>query len=80
MRLNDLSWIYSSTTNGSWESSDAHSFFDIYYDDNVTIDLAEYYVIVVSGHAGNLAEKKLTTQRYLLTTFHTSIDGNTYEK
>jgi len=59
VRLNDLSWIYSSTTNGSWESSDAHSFFDIYYDDNVTIDLAEYYVIVVSDHAGNLAEKKL---------------------
>lgn len=80
MRLNDLSWIYSSTTNGSWESSDAHSFFDIYYDDNVTIDLAEYYVNVVSDHAGNLAEKKLTTQRYLLTTFHTSIDRNTYEK
>ncbi|MDY4743276.1 MAG: hypothetical protein SO361_09310 [Lachnospira sp.] len=72
--------IYSSTTNGSWASSDTHSYFNIYYDDNVASDLPEYYVIAVSDHAGNITEKKLTTQRYLLTTFHTSIDRSTYNR
>ncbi len=72
--------IYSSRTNNSWSSSNTHSSFDIYYDDNVASDTPEYYIIVVSDYAGNIAEKKLTTQRYLLTTFHTSIDRSTYEK
>jgi len=70
--------VYGSGTRATFNVSDTWSCFDMYYvlpEDEKNVD---YYLVVVSDHAGNVAQKKLTSKQSLLTWFHTSIDGSTY--
>lgn len=71
--------ITSNQTALGFAGSDTHSNFDVYYDINLAEDIVEHYLIVVQDYAGNTTTKKLTSQRSLLTWFHTSIDRGTYE-
>lgn len=70
--------LYSSDTYGQYGAPDTHSAFDMYYDVNAVDEIVDYYLVVVSDFAGNRTEKKLITQRTLLTLFHTSIDKSSY--
>lgn len=70
--------IYGSTTGATFNASDTNSSFHMYYDIDATDEIVDYYLIVVSDHAGNVAKKKLTSQQSLLSWFHTSIDRSTY--
>lgn len=71
--------IYSDSTRGIFNASDTNSTFHMYYDVDATNEIVDYYLIVVSDHAGNnVSKKKLTSQQSLLTWFHTSIDRSTY--
>ena len=70
--------IYSDTTNCRLEYPDTHSYFDVYYDINLTDDKVDYYILITEDFAGNRTKKKLTSQRMLLTLFHTSIDRGAY--
>ena len=71
--------ITTDRTRATFGSSNTHSYFDMYYDINPTDDIADYYLVVVQDYAGNTVTKKLTSQRSLLSWFHTSIDRSTYE-
>lgn len=71
--------ISTSQTVASFGGPDTHTKFDIYYDINLAEDIVDHYLIVVQDYAGNVTTKKLTSQRSLLTWFHTSIDRSTYE-
>lgn len=66
-------------TRATFGSSNTHSYFDMYYDINPTDDIVDYYFVIVQDYAGNTVTKKLTSQRSLLSWFHTSIDRSTYE-
>lgn len=70
--------IYSNTTYHKFENSDTHSYFDVFYDINQTDDAVDYYLLITEDFAGNRTRKKLTSQRMLLTLFHTSIDRGAY--
>lgn len=70
--------IYGDSTRGIFNASDTNSTFHMYYDADATNEIVDYYLIVVSDHAGNISKKKLTSQQSLLTWFHTSIDRSTY--
>ena len=70
--------IYSSQTYRQFGSPDTHSAFEMFYDVNPTDEIMDYYLVVVEDFAGNRTEKKLITQRTLLTLFHTSIDRSSY--
>lgn len=70
--------IYDDSTRGIFNASDTNSTFHMYYDVDATNEIVDYYLIVVSDHAGNISKKKLTSQQSLLTWFHTSIDRSTY--
>lgn len=70
--------IVTDRTAASWGSPDTHSDFDVFYDINQTGDDVDYYILTVQDFAGNISTKKLTSQRTLLTLFHTSIDSSTY--
>ena len=70
--------VYSSDTQKTWGASDTHSSFNMYYDINLTEDNVDYYLVVAKDFAGNITTKKLTSQRTLLTLFHTSIDRSSY--
>lgn len=59
-------------------ASDTNSFYDIYYEIGADKKNIEYYLIVVSDHAGNVANKKLISRYNLLTKFRTSIERSTY--
>ncbi len=70
--------IYGSGTRATFNVSDTWSCFDMYYvlpEDEKNVD---YYLVIVSDFAGNVAQKKLTSKQSLLTWFHTSIDESTY--
>ena len=71
--------ITTDATRVTFASSNTHSYFDMYYDINPTDDIVDYYLVVVQDYAGNTVTKKLTSQRSLLSWFHTSIDRSTYE-
>jgi len=71
--------ITAPATRTTFAVSDTYSNFDMYYEIIQTEDSVDYYMIVVQDYAGNMAIKKLTSQRSLLTWFHTSIDRSTYE-
>lgn len=71
--------ITTDRTRATFGSSNTHSYFDMYYDINPTDDIADYYLVIVQDYAGNTVTKKLTSQRSLLSWFHTSIDRSTYE-
>jgi hypothetical protein len=71
--------ITTDRTRAIFGSSNTHSYFDMYYDINPTDDIVDYYLVVVQDYAGNTVTKKLTSQRSLLSWFHTSIDRSTYE-
>ena len=75
---NDMEAIYADATYRRFEYPDPHTFFDVYYDINETQDNVDYYLIIVEDFAGNRIRKKLTSQRTLLTMFHTSIDRGSY--
>lgn len=49
--------------------------FHLYYDCNGTDDKYEYYLVVVRDFAGNVTQKKLVSQKALLSWFRTSIEG-----
>lgn len=70
--------IYSDTTYHQFVLPDTHSYFDVYYDINQTDDAVDYYLIITKDFADNQTKKKLTSQRKLLTLFHTSIDRGAY--
>ena len=70
--------IYSDTTYHKFENPDTHSYFDVFYDINQTDDAVDYYLLITEDFAGNRTRKKLTSQRMLLTCFHTSIDRGAY--
>lgn len=70
--------IYSDTTYHMFNNPDTHSYFDVYYDINQTNDTVDYYILITEDFAGNRTKKKLTSQRTLLTLFHTSIDRGAY--
>ena len=70
--------IYGSGTRATFDMSDTYSSFDMYYELPDSEKEVDYYLIVVSDHAGNVAKKKLTSKQSLLTWFHTSIDESTY--
>lgn len=70
--------IYSDTTYHRFDYPDTHSYFDVYYDINLTDDMVDYYILITEDFAGNRTKKKLTSQRTLLTLFHTSIDRGAY--
>ena len=42
------------------------------------LDMVDYYILITEDFAGNRTKKKLTSQRTLLTLFHTSIDRGAY--
>lgn len=65
-------------TQATFGASDTHSEFDVYYDVNETDEYMDYYLVIVKDYAGNINTKKLTTQRSLLTWFHTSIEKSSY--
>ena len=44
----------------------------------LTEDMVDYYILITEDFAGNRTKKKLTSQRTLLTLFHTSIDRGAY--
>lgn len=71
--------ITTDRTRATFGSSNTHSYFDMYYDINPTDDIVDYYLVIVQDYAGNTVTKKLTSQRSLLSWFHTSIDRSTYE-
>jgi len=71
--------ISSSQTAIIFGASNTHAGFDVYYDINLAEDIVDHYLIVVQDYAGNSTTKKLTSQRSLLTWFHTSIDRSSYE-
>ena len=71
--------ISSNETAVGFAGPDTHSNFDLYYDINLAEDIVDHYLIIVQDYAGNTTTKKLTSQRSLLTWFHTSIDRGTYE-
>lgn len=71
--------ITTDRTRAIFGNSNTHSYFDMYYDINPTDDIVDYYLVVVQDYAGNTVTKKLTSQRSLLSWFHTSIDRSTYE-
>lgn len=71
--------ITTDRTRATYGSSNTHSYFDMYYDINPTDDIVDYYLVIVQDYAGNTVTKKLTSQRSLLSWFHTSIDRSTYE-
>lgn len=71
--------ITTGETRATFGTSNTHATFDMYYDINITNDNVDYYLVIVQDYAGNTATKKLTSQRTLLTWFHTSIDRSTYE-
>ena len=70
--------IYMDTTYHMFDYPDTHSYFDVYYDINLTDDMVDYYILITEDFAGNRTKKKLTSQRTLLTLFHTSIDRGAY--
>lgn len=70
--------IYSDSTYHRFDYPDTHSYFDVYYDINLTDDMVDYYILITEDFAGNRTKKKLTSQRTLLTLFHTSIDRGAY--
>ena len=70
--------IYSDMTYHRFDYPDTHSYFDVYYDINLTDDMVDYYILITEDFAGNRTKKKLTSQRTLLTLFHTSIDRGAY--
>lgn len=70
--------IYSDATYHKFENPDTHSYFDVFYDINQTNDAVDYYLLITEDFAGNRTKKKLTSQRMLLTLFHTSIDRGAY--
>jgi len=72
--------IYSSQTRATFEYSNAHSAFNMYYEIQRSERTASYYEIIVTDFAGNVTRKKLTSQYSLLTWFHTSIDRSSYNK
>lgn len=78
VRDNQKTAIYSYETYKQFGSPDTHSSFEMFYDVNSTDEIMDYYLVVVSDFAGNRVEKKLITQRTLLTLFHTSIDRSSY--
>ena len=41
----------------------------------MTEDKYEYYLVIVKDFAGNVTQKKLLSQKALLTWFRTSIEG-----
>lgn len=65
-------------TQATFGASDTHSEFDVYYDVNETDEYMDYYLVIIKDYAGNINTKKLTTQRSLLTWFHTSIEKSSY--
>ena len=71
--------VSSDETKAVFGSSDTNSNFTMYYDIGETEEYEEYYQIVVGDYAGNITIKRLTSQRSLLTWFHTSIDRSSYE-
>ncbi len=71
--------VSTDTTKAVFSSSNTSSNFTMYYDIGETEEYEEYYQIVVEDYAGNITIKKLTSQRSLLSWFHTSIDRSTYE-
>lgn len=71
--------IYGDRTKYIWNSSDTHSWFDMYYEITADEKMVDYYEIIVTDFAGNRTKKKLTSQYSLLTWFHTSIDRSSYE-
>ncbi|MDD3370045.1 MAG: hypothetical protein PHP50_14385, partial [Lachnospiraceae bacterium] len=71
--------IVAATTKATFGASNTHSSFEMYYDINSTNDIVDYYLVVAQDFAGNIVTKKLTSQRSLLTWFHTSIDGSSYD-
>lgn len=70
--------IYGDRTKYIWNSSDTHSWFDMYYEITADEKMVDYYEIIVTDFAGNRTKKKLTSQYSLLTWFHTSIDRSSY--
>lgn len=71
--------ITTGTTRATFGSSNTHSSFDMFYDINPTNDIVDYYLVVAQDYAGNMVKKKLTSQKSLLTWFHTSIDRSSYK-
>ena len=61
-----------------WRYSDTHSYRDIYHEIPEEEKVEEYYLLVVRDIAGNVNTKKLTSQRTLLTLFHTSIERSNH--
>lgn len=71
--------IYSDSTKTVFNSSNTHSYFDMYYEISEDEKKASYYEIIVVDFAGNKTTKRLTSQFSLLSWFHTSIDRSSYE-
>jgi len=71
--------IYSEQTKAVFTASDAHSYFDMYYEITADEKKVSYYEVIVTDFAGNRTTKKLTSQYSLLSWFHTSIDRSTYK-
>lgn len=70
--------IATDTTKKTWAAPDTHSSFDVYYEIQPTETDVDYYLLVVSDYAGNIVQKRLTSQYSLLSCFHTSIDRSSY--
>ena len=70
--------IYGDTTKKTFATSDTNSFFDMYYEMPVNEKNVKHYLIIVEDFAGNVTQKKLTSQQSMLTWFHTSIDRGSY--
>ena len=71
--------ISEDTTLKVFLESDETATFHLYYDCNDTDDKYEYYLVVVRDFAGNLTQKKLVSQKALLSWFRTSIEGEGIE-
>lgn len=67
--------ISEDTTRKVFAEPDETATFHLYYDCNLTEDKYEYYLVIVKDFAGNVTQKKLLSQKALLTWFRTSIEG-----
>ena len=67
--------ICEDTTRKVFSEPDETATYHLYYDCNKTEDKYEYYLVIVKDFAGNVRQKKLLSQKALLTWFRTSIEG-----
>lgn len=77
-RNGKLTEVKSNSTRKEFDKQNTNNAFHEKYTIKEKDKDVEYYILEAYDFAGNKTTKKITSQRYLLTLMHTSIDKGTY--